>query len=322
MIPTDGTPEDHLGMLLSMDSDRTYLEMVKYIDNALEILNWEDLKPAPRPIREAIDCDSPVLDPEAATKFQTGLGMAGWLQMTGRPDIAHACSRLGQHQANPTVSAMSALQYLFRYLKGAKYWCLSGTMRSTEKNLKESSIYSHHAEKYDQFGWKFYVDTDFAGNSEKQNKRRSQIGILATENDVPVYWKSTVYSECFANKDIGVAHAERSSGAAESIGAGNAAQDILHLSYICREMGIPFPKPFILQMDNEAARIFAEGTCKKSKMKHIDCAQEWVLILRDRDILIPVHVDSKENLADIFMKILDVPTFTYLRSRLMYERTP
>ena len=58
---------------------------------------------------------------------------------------------------------------------------------------------------------------------------------------------------------------------------------------ICREMGIPFPKPFILEMDNEAARIFAEGTCKKSKMKHIDCAQEWVLILRDRDILIPVQ---------------------------------
>ena len=42
---------------------------------------------------------------------------------------------------------------------------------------------------------------------------------------------------------------------------------------ICREMGIPFPKPFILEMDNEAARIFAEGTCKKSKMKHIDCRQ-------------------------------------------------
>ena len=75
-------------------------------------------------------------------------------------------------------------------------------------------------------------------------------------------------------------------------------------------------------MDNEAAKIFAEGTCKRSKMKHIDCAQEWVMILRDRDILIPLHVDTKDNLADIFTKILDVVTFTRMRSRLMHERKP
>ncbi len=126
-----------------------------------------------------------------------------------------------------------------------------------------------------------------------------------------------MYSTCFANEDIGVAqcHAERSSGVAEAIGAGNAAQDILHLSYVAREMNVPFPKPFDLQMDNAA-----EGTCKRSKMKHIDCAQEWVRVLRDRELLIPVHVDSKNNLADIFTKILDTETFTHLRSKLMFLR--
>ena len=65
--------------------------------------------------------------------------------------------------------------------------------------------------------------------------------------------------------------------------------------------------------------MFAEGTCKRSKMKHIDCAQEWVRILRDRDILIPVHVNSDENLADIFTKILDISTFTRLRSKIMFS---
>ena len=191
-------------------------------------------------------------------------------------------------------------------------------MHRKDRDLKTSAIFSHYSDKHDQLGWEFYVDTDFAGNAEKQNKRRSQIGILAMLNTVPVYWKSTVHSECFANADIGIAHAERSSGAAESIGAGNAAQDFLHLSYIAREMAIPFPKP----LDNKAAQIFAEGTCKKSKMKHIDCSQEWVKVLRDREILIPVHVDTKENLADIFTKILDIQTFVYMRSRLMVERRP
>ncbi len=319
-IPTNGVPQDHLGMLLSMDSDRTYLEMHTYIDNCLQLLEWTALKPASHPIRQPIDPSSRPLDNEKAAKFQTGLGMAGWLQITGRPDIAHACSRLGQHQANPTESALDALEYLWRYLKGAKYWCLSGPMYTSDRDVRSTSSFGQTPTTNDQEGWKFYVDTDHAGNAEPQNKRRSQIGILVTLNSVPVYWKSAVYSECFASAGIGAAHVERSSGGAEVIGVGNATQDIMHLSYVCREMNIPFPKPFVLQMDNSAAQVFAEGSCKRSKMKHIDCAQEWVRMLRDRDIMTPVHVDSKDNFADILTKILDVGTFTYLRAQIMYER--
>ena len=121
---------------------------------------------------------------------------------------------------------------------------------------------------------------------------------------------------CFANEAKGEAHADNSSGASGTMGAGNATPDFLHLSYIASEMGIPFPKPFKLQIDNEAARIFDDGTCFKSKMKHIDDRQEWVKILRDKGICTPVqcHVDTKDNLADIFTKILPVSEFTRLRN--------
>jgi hypothetical protein len=124
---------------------------------------------------------------------------------------------------------------------------------------------------------------------------------------------------CFASEDIGEAHPDNSSGASETIGAGNATQDFLHLSYISREMGIPFPKPFVLQMDNDAARVFANDTASKSRMKHIDCAQEWVRMLRDKEICTPTRVDTHDNLADIFTKILDITTFTRLRSLIMKE---
>ena len=72
-------------------------------------------------------------------------------------------------------------------------------------------------------------------------------------------------------------------------------------------------------MDNDAARIFAEGSCFRSKMKHIDCAQEWVKILRDKSICTPVRVGSKDNSADFFTKILEVAPFRRLRSKLMYH---
>ena len=121
--------------------------------------------------------------------------------------------------------------------------------------------------------------TDFAGNAEVQNKRRSQVGILATLNCAPVYWKASVI-QCYANENFEEDHPDRSSGASETRGAGNATytMDFLHLSYIAREAGMRFPKPLVLQIDNDAARIFANAmdTCFRSRMKHIDCAQEWV----------------------------------------------
>ena len=72
-----------------------------YINNALEIMEWSDLKPVARPLRDSINIDgeSPKLDFESAKRFHTGLGMVGWLNMTCRPDVAHDYSRLGQHQA-------------------------------------------------------------------------------------------------------------------------------------------------------------------------------------------------------------------------------
>ena len=145
-----------------------------------------------------------------------------------------------------------------------------------------------------------------------QHKRRSQVGILALLNSAPVCWKSSVI-QCYANEDFDEDHPDRSSGASETRGAGNAAMDFLHLLYIAREAGIEFPKPFVLvhvlQIDNDAARIFANGTCSRSRMKHIDCGQEWVRILRAKAICLPTWVCTDDNLADIFTKILPVDKF-------------
>ena len=71
-------------------------------------------------------------------------------------------------------------------------------------------------------------------------------------------------------------------------------------------------------MDNQAAEVFINDTAFKSKLKHIDCRQEWVKTLRDKSIMTPVHVDSKDNLADLFTKILNCETFTRIRDAIMH----
>ena len=107
-----------------------------------------------------------------------------------------------------------------------------------------------------------------------QNKRRNQNGYIATQNDAPVDWASKVSSVAFAHPDIGEAHADIPSGAAEIYAAANATYNILALSYSADEMGISFPVPVDLQMYNSTAEVFVNDTAYKTKLKHIDVRQE------------------------------------------------
>lgn len=82
-------------------------------------------------------------------------------------------------------------------------------------------------------------------------------------------------------------------------------------------MGLDFPSPFVLEMDNEAAKVFCQGSAQKTKLKHIDCRQEWVRTLRNREIMTPQHVPTADNLADILTKILGPQVFQTLRAMCM-----
>ena len=136
------------------------------------------------------------------------------------------------------------------------------------------------------------IPTLLATFGEIQNKHRSHAFVLATLNTVPIYWKSSII-QCYANEDFDEDHPDRSSArsASEAQVAANATDAVLHLPRVACEAGVPFPKPFILKMNNDAARVFANDTCFHTCMKHIDCAQNWVRILRDKTICIPTRAN-------------------------------
>ena len=78
--------------------------------------------------------------------------------------------------------------------------------------------------------------------------------------------------------------------------------------------------PLLLQVDNAAAVAFAKGRVRRTKMKHIDVRQAWVMALRDADVVQVEKVGTEDNLADLFTKILDYDRFAELRSRMMVYR--
>jgi hypothetical protein len=309
---------DYLGMDLSMDEEHIMLSMSEYIDKTLEIMDMTNIKVASTPINAPIEPSEP-LDIRRHKLYLVGMGCVGWLVNTGRPDVAYAHSRSAQHCANPTETAWTALTRIMAYLKGAKNWCIGAPLGGLDQDISALRLQSSHTRPTED--WEFYCDSDHAGNSETQNKRRSQNGTIATLTTAPVFWASKVTSIAFAHPDIKEAHADTSSGAVEIYCAGNAANDVLHLSYVADEMGLHFPKPAKLKMDNSTAEVFTNNSAFKSKLKHIDTRQEWVQILRNKDILVPVHVDTKLNIADIFTKILSKEDFYFLRGLIMMIHT-
>ena len=115
-------------------------------------------------------------------------------------------------------------------------------------------------------------------------------------------------------------HPDLSSGAAEIYAASVTLTEVMHLSYICEEMGFKLDPPFTIHVDNTTAIAFSEGSVRKSKLKHIDVRQHWVEWLRSRELCKLKHVDTKSNLADFYTKILDTDTFRRLRDRQMVNR--
>ena len=316
---TKETPLDYVGIEVEMTDERIYMHMDKYIQNCIQALNLEGAKTSKahrRPISRSVFTQEEKLTPGEHHYFLRALGMLGWLANTARPDVAYTHSRIGQHAATPTQEAMSAVTEAFLYLKDTPRLALSIELYD---EVKIRQIYTNRPDCTER--WKFYCDSDYAGNQETQNKRRSQNANVFMVDGAPVHWCSKVSSVAFAHPDIGEAHADLSSGACEVYAAGNAAQDLLHFSYCVNELGMTesssFPKPMKLLMDNTTAEIFTNNTAFKTRLKHIDVRQAWVKTLRDKSIVIPVHVPSVDNLADLFTKILGVDDFQRLRDQMM-----
>ena len=308
------TALDYLGIGVYRDEVNVWMSMEAYIVNACKVIGvTAEGKTLSAPISDPIDTDSPELPRGQVKAFLTATGMLGWLAQTVRCDTSYAYSRIAQHCAHPTESAMKAVRRCFKYLLQTKHLALCGQYDPPERVLTGTLAEADE----DRNPFRFYSDSDHAGNAEIQNKRRSQNGFLGTLHGAPVIWSSKASSVAFASPNIGEAHADMSSGAAEVYALGNAVTDTLAFSYAVEEMGLEFEFPFIMEVDNEAAKIFSEGNGGRTKMKHIDCRQEWVKTLRDKKVVKCVHLDTKHNLADLFTKILPGQRFIELRDQCL-----
>ena len=112
-------------------------------------------------------------------------------------------------------------------------------------------------------------------------------------------------------------HAGVSSAVVEIYAGSVGLSQGLWLLYISEELGISFPAPVAIDVDNATAVAYANGTVKRSKIRHIDTRQDWVSAMRDRSICKLRKVDTKENDSDLLTKIHEADQFERLRDRCM-----
>ena len=321
---SEGSPIDHLGMNFIKTAEGMYLSMESYIDTMMHNLELDPttFRKVRTPISKPID-DEQSLDAEGVSFFRRGVGMIGWLAFTGRPDLKYCHSRISQHMSRPTTGALAALHHALRYCYFTK------TLGLHQKAGSGVSL--------DEM--RFYCDSDQSGNKETQNKRRSQLGNISVLGSCPLSWGSKATAVQFQEEEqmasvtaavghitggipvchpgITELHADMSSAAAEVYAASVALTEFLHLTFVLEEMGLGCVSPIKLEVDNSTAIAFAEGS-KRSKMRHIDCRQQWVEALRDHSLVKLIKVGTDDNLADLFTKILGPIKFENLRDRIMW----
>ena len=311
------TPIDLLGMELSIqDVDgvpSTVISMESYIEAMVESLAVQLNPQVKTPLEQPIQCccvdglkckrcwtKRRATKPQR-TRFMQGTGSIGWLVATSRPDLLACHVRLSMHMANPSVGAVAALNRVLQYIANTKNLCLTVPL---DNEVPDGE-------------WQFYSDSDFAGNKELHNRLRAQCCSMAFHRGVPVFWRAGVSKSCFATADIGEAHVDRSSGAAEVYGAGEATANLLPIKYVATELGIPVPRPMVLQLDASTAVAFMNGTVRRSKLAHIDNNQEWVILMRDQNLFRGEWIPGVDNLADLGTKLQGSQLFCPLVNALL-----
>ena len=287
--------------------------MHRYIQRMMTVLDIDVNVPYPNvPISSPIDTSSRALDQDERGWLLQCLGCLGWLSITTRLDLRYTHSRISQHLGAPTIDALKAAKQAVLYAYSTSNLCIRQPKSMTECD------------------WRVYSDSDHAGNAEIQNKRKSQCSFIVMNGEAPVTWGSKASSVQLednylhsiapsAHPDISDMHADLSSAAAEIYSAAISCYELLHVSYVCRESGIDLQTPVPLMIDNSTCIAFALNNIKRSKLKHVDVSQQWVITLRDASLVTPTYCSSSKNeqLADIGTKILSAPTFTSLREQLL-----
>jgi hypothetical protein len=230
--------------------------------------------------RAAPDCNIKLSD------YRSIVGALQYAATCTRPDISQAVSELASHSNDPQREDLTAIKRILRYIKGTIDIGL--IYQRINEELKLSA----------------YSDSDWAGD---KLTRRSTTGMVFMLAGAPISWRS--------QKQPTVS---LSSTEAEYNAATEAGREIVWLRALLEGISLEQADPTTLFIDNNnAISMILDDQGNLERRKHIDVKHHWIKQLCLAKKILPMRVDTTENLADLFTKPLHQQTLIYLRKQLL-----
>ena len=299
----EGTMDRYLGVDIQKLTDGEFILRQPFlIQRILQHMGIEPTETNSRPVPVvgpllSRDLEGP--DRKGDWHYRSVVGMLGYLQNSTRPDISMAVHQCARFNANPKLCHEKAIKRIARYLLG-----------TMERGIR----YSPDPNR----GLECFVDADFAGgwnSSDHANPEcvLSHTGFVIVYAGCPIMWQSKLQTE------IALSTTE-----AEYIALSQSLREVLPFMNLMKEIddifGIHNPSPkFHCKVfeDNLSCIKVADSPKFTPRTKHIAIKyHHFRKYVTDGTVLIQ-HIDTKEQLADIFTKPLDEAMFKYLRGKLM-----
>ncbi|KAL0307059.1 UNVERIFIED_CONTAM: Retrovirus-related Pol polyprotein from transposon RE1 [Sesamum radiatum] len=272
-----------LGLQIARSPTGTSVTQAKYINDIVRDMGLMHAKsvttPFPQHIKLSATRGAVLSDPEPYRRL---VGRLLYLGFT-RPDISYGVQQLSQFLQHPCESYWHAALHVVRYLKGTS---------TTGLFFPCSSSFQLQA----------YCDADWASCVDS---RKSISGFCVFFGTSLISWKSKKQ-----------ATVSRSSAEAEYRSMGATVCELLWISYLLQDFGIPLHSPIPLFCDNKAALHIMANPVFHERTKHLDIDCHIVRNQYKLGFVAPSFVRGKEQIADIFTKSLPASTFLFLLSKL------
>ncbi|KAJ1691811.1 hypothetical protein LUZ63_015966 [Rhynchospora breviuscula] len=271
-----------LGLQIKQLQDGIFISQIKYAKELIKKFGVEDSKSLDTPMGNSANIDADEKGkPMDITLYRGIIGTLLYLTAS-RPDIMYAVCLCARYQANPKDSHHKAVKKILRYVKGTQ----------------SLGLWYGKQTELDLVG---YTDADFAGDRMDRKSTSETCQFLGGSL---VSWSS--------RKQISVA---LSTAEAEYVAAGSCCTQLLWMMQTLRDYELKFQNVPIL-CDNTSAILISKNPVLHSRTKHIEIRHHFIRDHVEKGDVELVHVDTKEQIADIFTKPLPTQQHVELRFKL------
>ena len=304
-LTDEGTMETYLGIQIDKHENGGFTMSQPYLIDRIigAIQGMKDAKISKSPASSTVTLSKDLNGEKRKEEwnYRSVIGMLNYLVNSTQPDLAYSVHQCARFANDPKRSHEQAVKRILRYLLYLK--------RSDTAGIRFSPELSKSLE--------VYVDASFAGDwssawSEEPTSVLSRTGYLIKYGNCPIIWCSKLQSE------IALSTTE-----SEYIALSQSLRDALPLVELLKELQVVIPRvensPIIhcsVFEDNMGCIDLVKTPRMRPRTKHIALKYHHFREYVKKKTVTVHHIDTKEQVADIFTKALPDSQFLYLRKLL------